>query len=51
MQLPRLDSDAWAAFLGAFLEGFPGLHLHVQGTVADEEMNAPRILFNSSLPT
>jgi predicted ester cyclase len=40
MRLPALDSDAWVALLGTFLEGFPDLHLEVQDTVADEEMNA-----------
>jgi predicted ester cyclase len=45
MHLPPLDSDAWVAFLGTFVEGFPDLHLEVQDTVADEEMNAQRILF------
>jgi predicted ester cyclase len=48
MRLPALDGDAWVAFLGAFLEGFPDLHLHVQDTVADEEMNAQRILFTGT---
>jgi hypothetical protein len=48
MHLPALDSDAWAAFLGTFLEGFPDLHLEVQDTVADEEMNAQRILFTGT---
>ncbi len=48
MHLPALDSDAWVAFLGAFLEGFPDLHLDVQSTVADEEMSAQRILFTGT---
>ena len=48
MHLPALDSDAWVAFLGTFLEGFPDLHLEVQDTVADEEMNAQRILFTGT---
>ena len=48
MHLPALDSDAWVAFLGAFLEGFPDLHLEVQNTVADEDMNAQRILFTGT---
>jgi len=46
--LPALDSDAWVAFLDSFLEGFPDLHLEVQDTVADEEMNAQRILFTGT---
>jgi predicted ester cyclase len=48
MHLPALDSDAWLAFLGTFIEGFPDLHLEVQDTVADEEMNAQRILFTGT---
>jgi predicted ester cyclase len=48
MHLPALDRDAWVAFLGAFLEGFPDLHLEVQDTVADEEMTAQRILFTET---
>jgi predicted ester cyclase len=48
MHLPALDSDAWVAFLAAFLEGFPDLHLDVQDTVADEEMNAQRIMFTAT---
>ena len=48
MRLPALDGDAWVAFLGTFLEGFPDLHLDVQDTVADEEMNAQRILFTGT---
>jgi predicted ester cyclase len=48
MHLPALDSDAWVAFLSTFLEGFPDLHLDVQDTVADEEMNAQRILFTGT---
>ena len=48
MHLPALDSDAWVAFLGTFLEGFPDLHLEVQDTVADEEMTAQRILFTGT---
>jgi predicted ester cyclase len=48
MHLPALDSEAWVAFLNTFLEGFPDLHLEVQDTVADEEMNAQRILFTGT---
>jgi predicted ester cyclase len=48
MHLPALDSDARVAFLGTFLEGFPDLHLEVQDTVADEKMNAQRILFTGN---
>jgi predicted ester cyclase len=48
MHLPALDGDAWIAFLRTFLEGFPDLHLEVQDTVADEEMNAQRILFTGT---
>ena len=48
LHLPTLDGDAWVAFLGTFLEGFPDLHLDVQDTVADEEMNAQRILFTGT---
>jgi predicted ester cyclase len=46
--LPELDGDAWVAFLADFLEGFPDLHLEVQDTVADEHMNAQRILFTGT---
>ena len=31
-----LDSDAWAGFLGIFLEGFPDLQVEVVDAVADE---------------
>jgi steroid delta-isomerase-like uncharacterized protein len=43
-----LDSDAWAEFLGVFLEGFPDLRLEVQGAAADEGMTAQRILFTGT---
>jgi steroid delta-isomerase-like uncharacterized protein len=43
-----LDSDAWVEFLGVFLEGFPDLHLEVQGSAADEGMVAQRILFTGT---
>lgn len=46
--LPDLDGDAWVAFLADFLGGFPDLHLEVQDTVADEHMNAQRILFTGT---
>ena len=48
MHLPALDSAAWVAFLATFLDGFPDLHLDVQDTVADEEMNAQRIMFTGT---
>ncbi len=48
MRLPELDCDAWAAFMGTFLEGFPDLQLDVQDSVSDEEMNAQRILFTGT---
>ncbi len=48
MHLPALDSAAWVAFLATFFDGFPDLHLEVQDTVADEEMNAQRILFTGT---
>ncbi len=48
MQLPTLDGDAWVAFLGGFLEGFPDLHLEVEDAVADEGMTAQRILFTGT---
>jgi predicted ester cyclase len=48
LRLPALDGDAWVAFLNSFLEGFPDLHLKVLDTVADEEMNAQRILFTGT---
>lgn len=43
-----LDSDAWVAFLGVFLEGFPDLHLDVLDTSADEHMVAQRIEFSGT---
>jgi len=43
-----LDSDAWIQFLSVFLEGFPDLHLEVQGAAADEQMVAQRILFTGT---
>ena len=46
--LPDLNSDAWVAFLAEFLQGFPDLQLEVQDTVADEHMNAQRILFTGT---
>ena len=48
LRLPPLDSDGWVAFLSAFLEGFPDLHLEVVDTVADEEMSAQRIHFTGT---
>jgi steroid delta-isomerase-like uncharacterized protein len=48
IQTAALDSDAWVEFLGGFLEGFPDLHLEVQGTAADEGMTAQRILFTGT---
>jgi predicted ester cyclase len=48
MHLPMLDSDAWAEFLGTFLEGFPDLQLEVQGAAADERTTAQRILFTGT---
>ena len=48
MHLPALGSAEWVAFLATFLDGFPDLHLEVQDTVADEEMNAQRILFTGT---
>ena len=43
-----LDGDAWVEFLGVFLEGFPDLHVDVQGSSADEHMVAQRILFTGT---
>ncbi len=48
IQPAPLDSDAWVEFLGVFLEGFPDLHLEVQGSAADEGMVAQRILFTGT---
>jgi steroid delta-isomerase-like uncharacterized protein len=48
IQTAALDSDAWAEFLGVFLEGFPDLHLEVQDSSADEGMVAQRILFTGT---
>jgi len=48
IQPAPLDSDAWTAFLGVFLEGFPDLHLEVQDAAADERMTAQRILFTGT---
>ena len=43
-----LDSDGWVQFLGEFVQGFPDLHLEVQGTSADEHMVAQRIRFTGT---
>ena len=48
IQTAELDSDAWLEFLGAFLEGFPDLHLEVLDSSADEGMVAQRILFTGT---
>src|SRR5256885_14377904 len=48
IQAAALDSDAWVEFLGAFLEGFPDLHLEVLDASADEAMVAQRILFTGT---
>jgi steroid delta-isomerase-like uncharacterized protein len=48
IQTDTLDSEAWAEFLGVFLEGFPDLHLEVQDSAADEGMVAQRILFTGT---
>ena len=48
LQCPALDDAAWREFLGVFLEGFPDLHLEVQGAAADERMTAQRILFTGT---
>jgi len=48
IQSTVLDGEAWIEFLGGFLEGFPDLHLEVQGSAADEEMVAQRILFTGT---
>ena len=48
IQTAVLDSEAWAEFLGVFLEGFPDLHLEVQDSAADEGMVAQRILFTGT---
>ncbi len=43
-----INGDGWLEFLGLFLEGFPDLHLEVQGSSADEQMVAQRILFTGT---
>src|SRR2546430_14578971 len=48
IETESLDADAWVAFLGAFLEGFPDLHLEVLDSSADEGMVAQRILFTGT---
>jgi predicted ester cyclase len=48
IQSAPLDDKAWVEFLGVFLEGFPDLHLEVQGSAADEDMVAQRILFTGT---
>jgi steroid delta-isomerase-like uncharacterized protein len=48
IETAALDSDAWVEFLGVFLEGFPDLHLEVQGAAADEGMTAQRIVFTGT---
>ncbi len=48
IETAALDSDAWVAFLGVFLEGFPDLHLEVLDSSADEGTTAQRILFTGT---
>ena len=48
IETAALDSDAWVAFLGVFLEGFPDLHLEVLDSSADEATTAQRILFTGT---
>lgn len=48
IETAALDSDAWVEFLGAFLEGFPDLHLEVLDSSADEGTTAQRILFTGT---
>jgi steroid delta-isomerase-like uncharacterized protein len=48
IETATLDGKAWVEFLGVFLEGFPDLHLEVQGSSADEGMVAQRILFTGT---
>jgi steroid delta-isomerase-like uncharacterized protein len=48
IEAAALDSDAWVAFLGVFLEGFPDLHVEVQDSSADEHMVAQRIVFTGT---
>ena len=43
-----MTATAWAEFLGGFVEGFPDLHLEVQGVAADDGMTAQRILFTGT---
>ena len=43
-----MDQPTQELHLSTFLEGFPDLHLEVQDTVADEEMNPQRILFTGT---
>ena len=49
MHLPALDSDAWVAFLGTFLGGFPDLHLDVQDNApSPDPLDLPRHVFASA---
>lgn len=43
-----LDHDGWTEFLGAFLTGFPDLHIEIESTVADEQMIAQRVRFTGT---
>src|SRR5437667_12710556 len=45
IETEALDADAWVAFLGVFLDGFPDLHLEVLGSSAAWRMVGARILF------
>jgi predicted ester cyclase len=48
LDVPAMDDAAWREFLTVFLEGFPDLHLEVQGASADADMVAQRILFTGT---
>ena len=48
IQPAALHSDDWLEFLGVFREGFPDLRLEIEGSSADADMVAARILFTGT---
>lgn len=43
-----MDSEAWVGMLGVFLEGFPDLHITVEGAVGDGDAVAQRVHFEGT---
>ena len=46
--VPPLDSDAWTAFTGGFVEAFPDLRLTVEDVLAEGDMTAARVGFRGT---